>query len=117
MPYALRAEFAKSEDVHFDIQKTYIDSILNGESSKVVLGRSIEQHAKNSEDVYDALALAKQLNDDIDFRIQRYTKCISKSTYNFVDWLKGDYKNKLNSYLRTNFDEVFEQIHGFPPEV
>lgn len=120
MPDELRAEFAKSEDVHFDIQKTYVDSIRNGESSKVVLERSIEQHAKicieNSEDVYDALALAKMLGDDVDFRIQRYSKCISKSTYNFVEWLKGDYRKKLNSYLRSNFDEVFEAIHGFPPE-
>lgn len=120
MPEALRSEFAKSKDVYFDIQKTYVESIRAGESSKVVLERSIEQHGKicieNSEDVYDALALAKLLGDDIDFRIKRYTKCISKSTFNFVEWLRGDYRKKLNSYLRTNFDEVFEQIHGFPPE-
>ncbi|MDN3667329.1 DEAD/DEAH box helicase, partial [Algibacter miyuki] len=119
MPDALRAEFAKSRDVYFDIQKTYVSSIRNGESSKVVLERSIEHHAKicieNSEDVYDALGLAKMLGDDIDFRIQRYTKCISKSTFNFVEWLKGDYRKKLNAYLRSNFDEVFEQIHGHPP--
>ncbi|WP_159020449.1 DEAD/DEAH box helicase [Algibacter sp. L3A6] len=119
MPDALRAEFAKSKDVYFDIQKTYVSSIRNGESSKVVLERSIEHHAKicieNSEDVYDALGLAKMLGDDIDFRIQRYTKCISKSTFNFVEWLKGDYRKKLNAYLRSNFDEVFEEIHGHPP--
>jgi len=120
MPEALRAEFSKSKEVYFDIQKTYVDSVRNGESSKVVLERSIAQHAKicveNSEDVYDALALAKKLGDDIDFRIGRYTKCISKSTYNFVEWLKGDYRKKLNSYLRTNFDKVFEEVHGYPPE-
>lgn len=120
MPDELRAEFSKSTDVYFDVQKTYIDSVKAGESSKVVLERSIEQHAKicieNSEDVYDALALAKMLGDDIDFRIGRYTKCISKSTYNFVDWLKGDYRKKLNAYLRANFDTVFESIHGYPPE-
>lgn len=120
MPDALRAEFAKSEDVHFDVQKTYVDAVRAGESTKVVLERSIAQHAKicieNSEDVYDALALAKQLGDDIDFRIKRYTKCISKSTFNFVEWLRGDYRKKLNSYLRTNFDDVFEEIHGFAPK-
>ncbi|APY12312.1 DEAD/DEAH box helicase [Seonamhaeicola sp. S2-3] len=120
MPDDLRAEFGKSEEVYFDIQKTYVDSIRAGESSKVVLERSIAQHAKicieNSEDVYDALALAKKLGDDIDFRIGRYTKCISKSTFNFVEWLKGEYRKKLNSYLRTNFDKVFEEIHGYPPE-
>ena len=113
MPDELRAEFSNSEEVYFDIQKTYVDSIRNGESSKVVLERSIEQHAKI---VYDALGLAKMLGDDIDFRIGRYTKCISKSTYNFVEWLKGDYRKKLNSYLRSNFDDVFEEIHGYPPE-
>ena len=120
MPDELRAEFSKSKEVYFDIQKTYIESVRAGESSKVVLERSIAQHAKicieNSEDVYDALGLAKMLGDDVDFRIGRYTKCISKSTYNFVDWLKGDYRKKLNSYLRSNFDEVFEDIHGYPPE-
>ena len=120
MPEELRAEFAKSADVYFDVQKTYVESIRNGESSKVVMERSIEQHAKicveNSEDVYDALALAKLLGDDIDFRINRYTKCISKSTFNFVEWLKGDYRKKLNAYLRANFDTVYESIHGHPPQ-
>ncbi|MEH6680201.1 MAG: DEAD/DEAH box helicase family protein [Sediminicola sp.] len=120
MPTELRAEFAKSKEVYFDIKQTYIDSVNNGESSKVVLERSIEQHAlicvENSEDVYDAYALAKMLSDDIDFRIERYTKCISRSTYNFVSWLNDDYRKKLRAYLRDNFDTIYEDIHGHPPE-
>lgn len=119
MPEELREEFAKSEEVFFDIKQVYVDATSKGESSKVVLERSIEQHAKicieNSEDVYDALGLAKMLKDDIDQRIQTYAKCISRSTGNFIIWLKDDYKKKLNSYLRQNFDTVFEQIHGHPP--
>lgn len=119
MPDELRAEFGNSQEVHFDIQKTYVDCVRSGKSSKAVLELSIEQHAKicveNSEDVYDAIALAKKLGDDIDFRINRYTKCISKSTFNFVEWLKGDYRKKLNAYLRLNFDDVFETVHGYPP--
>ncbi|WP_242135360.1 DEAD/DEAH box helicase [Aestuariivivens marinum] len=120
MPDELRAEFSNSEEVYFDIQKTYVDCIRKGKSSKAVLELSIEQHAKicveNSEDVYDAIALAKKLGDDIDFRIGRYTKCISKSTFNFVEWLKGDYRKKLNAYLRLNFDDVFEMVHGYAPK-
>ena len=116
----IKEEFSKSEETYFDITQTYKDAVAKGESSKVVLERSIEQHAKicieNSEDVYDALALAKLLKDDINQRIETYAKCISKSTYNFLKWLKDDYQKKLNTYLRTNFDEVFEQIHGYPPE-
>ncbi len=120
MPDELREKFKKSEQVYFDIKKCYIDSIRAGESSKVVLERSLKNHAhictENSEDLWDALALAKLLGDDIDYRISRYTKCISKSTYNFVEWLKEDYRKKLNAYLRSNFDEIFEEINGFPPE-
>lgn len=119
MSEELREEFSKSKDVSYDIKQVYIDATSKGESSKVVLERSIEHHAKicieNSEDVYDALALAKLLKDDADQRIQTYAKCISRSTFNFVHWLKDDYKKKLNAYLRQNFDEVFEQIHGYPP--
>ena len=106
--------------MYFDMKQTYIDCIQSGESSKRVLEMSIEHHAKmcieNSEDVFDALILAKKLGEDIDDRIFRYSKCISKSTKNFLDWLKDDYRKKLNSYLRANFDEVFEEINGYPPE-
>ncbi|MHA7057368.1 DEAD/DEAH box helicase [Aquimarina sp. M1] len=120
MSEELRAEFANSEEVYFDIKETYKDSVRKGESSKVVLERSIAQHAKicieNSEDVYDAIALAKMLGDDIDHRIQSYAKCISRSTHNFLSWLKDDYRKKLNAYLRENFDAKFEEIHGRPPE-
>lgn len=116
----VQEEFSKSEETYFDIRQTYKDAVDAGESSKVVLERSIEQHAKicieNSEDVYDAIALAKLLKEDINQRIEIYAKCISKSTPNFITWLKDDYQKKLNSYLRANFDEVFEQIHGHPPE-
>ena len=119
MPEELRAQFSKSEEVYFDIKNTYITATNKGESSKVVLERSIAQHAKicveNSEDVYDALALAKLLGEDIDYRIMAYAKCISKSTFSFLTWLKDDYRKKLNAYLRANFDEVYEEIHGHPP--
>lgn len=120
MPAEIRAEFSRTKEIAFDIHATYCDAIDNGESSKVVLERSIKQHAQmcteNSEDVYDALALAKLLSDDIDFRIDKYTKCISKSTHNFVTWLKDDYRLKLRNYLRENFDEIFKKIHGHYPE-
>ena len=120
MPAELREEFGNSEEVQFDIKKIYTDSISNGESSKVVLEKSIIQHAKicieNSEDVYDAFELSKQLSDDIDYRIDRYAKCICRSTHNFVTWLKDDYKTKLRLYLKDNFDRDFEIIHGRPPE-
>ncbi|MCH3885085.1 DEAD/DEAH box helicase [Tenacibaculum aquimarinum] len=119
LPAAVKAEFAKSEDISFDMKATYIDTIRAGESSKRVLEKSIAHHTKmcveNSEDMFDALILAKLLGGDIDDRIHKYSKCISKSTHNFLTWLRDDYRKKLNSNIRTNFDEVYEEIHGFPP--
>lgn len=120
LPADVKKEFANSKNMYFDMKQVYIDTIRAGESSKRVLEKSIEHHAKmcveNSEDVFDALILAKMLGEEIDDRINRYAKCISKSTHNFVTWLKDDYRKKLNSYLRANFDEVYEEIHGHPPE-
>ncbi len=120
LPADIKKEFANSTDLYFDMKQVYVDTIRAGESSKRVLEKSIEHHAKmcveNSEDVFDALILAKMLGEEIDDRINRYAKCISKSTHNFVTWLKEDYRKKLNSYLRANFDEVYEDIHGHPPE-
>ena len=119
LPNDIKKEFAKSTDLYFDIKKEYLRAIREGNTSKKVLERSIIHHAKicieNSEDVYDALGLAKMLKEEIDDRINRYSKCISKSTHNFVTWLKDDYRKKLNSYLRANFDKDFEKIHGHPP--
>ena len=120
LPADVKKEFANSQDTYFDMKHVYIDTIRAGESSKRVLEKSIEHHAKmcieNSEDVFDALILAKKLGEEIDDRINRYAKCISKSTHNFVTWLKDDYRKKLNAFLRYNFDEMFEEIYGYPPE-
>ena len=120
MPPELRSQFSKTEDVYFNIKNTYVEAIQNGESSKEVLKRSIEQHAKicveNSEDVYDALILMNQLGEDIEYRINQYIRCICKSTKNFIDWLNDDYRKKLRAYLLENFDAVFEEINGYPPE-
>ncbi|MGB1283802.1 MAG: DEAD/DEAH box helicase, partial [Polaribacter sp.] len=119
LPTNIKKDFANSKDTYFDMKKVYIDTIKAGESSKKVLEKSIHHHAvmcvENSEDVFDALILAKKIGEEIDDRINRYAKCISKSTHNFVTWLKEDYRKKLNAYLRANFDEVYEEVFGHAP--
>ena len=110
MPDELKELFSNSENIHFDVDKTYVESIKGGESSKVVLEKAIKHHSnmcvENSEDEFDALILVKELNDDIDYVIKRYSKCISKSTHNFLDWLTQDYKKRLRTNIRINFEEI-----------
>jgi superfamily II DNA or RNA helicase len=99
MPADLRKKFAKTDDVSFDVEAEYDDIIQKGLRSKVVLERSLDQHTQmcveNSEDVFDARLLAKDLQEDIAYRIRRYSYCISNSTKNYRDWLKEDYMRKL----------------------
>ena len=120
MPEETRKKFSNSNDVFFNIKEAYVTLIHSGKSSKEVLKESIEQHAKicieNSEDIYDALALSGLLEDDIDYRINQYIRCICKSTTSFINWLNEDYRKKLRVYLYDNFDTVYEEIHGVPPK-
>ena len=62
------------------------------------------------------IPLKWSLGEDIEYRINQYIKCICKSTKNFIDWLNDDYRKKLRAYLLENFDTVFEEINGYPPE-
>ena len=114
MPDELKELFSKSENIHFDVDKIYVESIKKGKSSKTVLEKAINHHSvmciQNSEDEFDALILVKELNDDIDYVIKRYSKCISKSTHNFLDWLKQDYKKRLRTNIRVNFEEIKNKI-------
>lgn len=107
MPPELREQFAKTEDVSFDIEEAYDMVIKKGLKSKAVLDWSMEQHVKmcveNSEDVFDARILAKELKDDISSRIKQYSYCISKSTKNYRDWLEEDYSRRLRQEINKEF--------------
>ena len=110
MPEELKELFSRTENIHFDVNKIYVESIKLGKSSKTVLEEAINHHSmmcvENSEDEYDALILVKELNDDIDYVIKRYSKCISKSTNNFLDWLTQDYKKRLRTNIRSNYNTI-----------
>ncbi|WP_405414861.1 DEAD/DEAH box helicase [Maribacter sp. Asnod1-A12] len=107
MPADLRSEFANSTDIDFDIKAEYKKSFANGEKSKLVLEKSIEQHAKicveNSEDVFDARILAKKLKEEIKYRVRQYSYCIMNNTKNYKEWLEEDYERKLRSKISKLF--------------
>jgi superfamily II DNA or RNA helicase len=107
MPEDLRSEFANSTNIDFDIKAEYKKSFANGEKSKLVLEKSIEQHAKicveNSEDVFDARILAKKLKEEIKYRVRQYSYCIMNNTKNYKEWLEEDYERKLRSKISKLF--------------
>ena len=109
MPEEVRKEFPNSTVIDFDIEAEYAKTKRFNLTSTSVLEKSIEQHAvmciENSEDVFDARILSRLLADDIQYRVRRYSYCISKSTKNYRDWLEEDYKRKLRSKINQLFVE------------
>lgn len=109
MPEEVRAMFKNSESIDFDVRYHYNKAINNGVKSKKVLDKSIEQHARmcaeNSEDVFDARILARELKDDIQGRIKDYSTCIINNTKNYRKWLFEDYNRKLRAKINEYFRE------------
>jgi superfamily II DNA or RNA helicase len=107
MPLDIREKFANSEEVDFDVEEAYDNVIKKGLKSKAVLEWSLDQHVKmcveNTEDVFDARILAKELKDDISSRIRQYSYCISKSTKNYREWLEEDYSRRLRLQINKEF--------------
>jgi len=103
MPAAISHLFSKSKITDFDIKKVYKEVISHGYKSKKTLDLSVEQHAQmcveNAEDVFDARHLAKELKDDISYRVRLYSYCIMNNTDNYKEWLEEDYMRKLRSRI------------------
>ncbi|MCD0465386.1 DEAD/DEAH box helicase [Flavobacterium sp. ENC] len=99
MPPELRAKFSKTADVTFDVDEEHKLIIKQNLRSKVVLDKSLEQHASmcvdNTETLQEAKSLGKELDDDIECRIKRYAKCLSQCSKNYREWLVDDYKLKM----------------------
>jgi len=107
MPDSLKVKFKKSYSLNFDVKAEYKDVINSGKKSFTVIERSIAQHSQicidNSEDVFDARELTKDLQDEIAFRIKQYCYCIMNSTQNYKDWLFEEYNRKLRISFNGKF--------------
>jgi len=109
MPPELRAKFSKTADVSFDVDEEHKMAIAKNERSKVVLDKSIDQHAAmcvdNTETLSEAKHLSKELEEDIECRVKYFTNCLSKSSKNYREWLVEDYKLKLALLLGKKYRE------------
>lgn len=107
MPDVVKARFKGAKMTDFDIKQVYKEVIQEGQKSIVAIERSIEQHSQmcieSSEDVFEARALTKLLQDDIAYRIKQYSYCIMNSTQNYKDWLMEEYNRKLRLSFNGKF--------------
>ena len=109
MPPDLRAKFSKTADVTFDVDEEHKLAIAKNERSKVVIDKSLDQHAAmcvdNTETLPEAKSLSRELEDDIESRVKYFTKCLSKSSKNYREWLMEDYKLKLALLIGKKYRE------------
>lgn len=107
MPEHIKALFAKSSTIHFDIKEEYMLVTRRGERPVKAIENSIQQHVdicfENARDFEEASMLMKYLADEIEFRVKQYSYCIAKSTDNYVKWLIEDYTRKLTHSLSRKF--------------
>ncbi|WP_264550993.1 DEAD/DEAH box helicase [Flavobacterium sp. N2038] len=109
MPPELRAKFSKTAEVTFDVDEEHKLAIKQNLRSKIVLDKSLEQHAAmcvdNTETLQEAKALSRELEDDIECRIKRYAKCLSQCSKNYREWLLDDYKQRLTLLVGKKYRE------------
>jgi hypothetical protein len=92
----------------FSMKAVYDNCIDTGKKGKEAVDVSLDNHfeviKENSEDMYDGLLLLQELQDDIERRLKHYTKCITKATDNYLNWLKETYNRQLSQRIRSEMD-------------
>jgi superfamily II DNA or RNA helicase len=109
MPDDIRQKFIKTKDISFDVDEEHKLVIKRNERSKIVLDKSLDQHAAmcvdNSETLQEAKSLSKLLQPDFEYRVKRYSKCLSQCSKNYREWLIEDYTIKLTLLIGKKFRE------------
>jgi len=92
----------------FSMKKVYDDCIMKGQKGKDAVDVSLDNHflvvSENCKDVYDGLMLQEELQEDIERRLKHYTKCITKATDAYLNWLKETYNRQLSQRIRAELN-------------
>lgn len=109
MPEDLLKKLNLTETPKFSMKEEYVRVTRAGKRPKAAIEVSIANHTELivpvAEDVFQALQLAGDLDQDIDQRVRDYTRCISKTTANYRTWLIDEYQRKLAQQLRAAFSD------------
>ena len=109
MPERLKVLFRVEEMEPFSMKNAYIEVTRKGKRPKAAISFSLDNHVEMikrvAEDEFHAIELIDELDGDIEQRIRDYTKCISKTTDNYRQWLIEEYLRKLKQGLRLAFED------------
>ncbi|MBW8688339.1 DEAD/DEAH box helicase [Chitinophaga rhizophila] len=104
IPADIRSNFPNTLQLSFDIQGAHQQAVDAGKKPANVINDAIRQHAimciENSESIAQALELTELLDQEIQWRVKQYGKCLGKVTRNYTDWLVSDYKSRLKTLIQ-----------------
>ena len=88
----------------FNIKENYYECLDRGEKGKNAVDNSLENHFESiighAQDLQHALSLVELLQEHIEHRLKNYTRCIAKSTDNYLKYLLETYNRHLCQKLR-----------------
>ncbi len=109
MPEKLKKLFKVEDLPPFIMKDAYIEATRKGKRPKAAIDASLAHHVEMiagiAEDEFHGIELIEELEGDIEQRIRDYTKCISKTTDNYRQWLMDEYNRKLKQQLRMAFED------------
>lgn len=117
LEFEIEFEFPKSLEPYFDFQtleafnikENYYECLDRGIKGKLAIEHSLENHFEairiKAEDLTMGLKAVELLQDHIDHRIKNYSRCIAKSTDNYLKYLKETYNRQLCQKLRMELDD------------
>ena len=97
----------------FNMRDAYYACLDNGIKGKIAIDQSMDNHylviheAANNLD--HAIDLLDTLQEHVEYRLKQYTKCISKSTANYLKYLIETYNRQLTQRLRSTLDTDDEE--------
>jgi superfamily II DNA or RNA helicase len=92
----------------FSIKDAYFECIDQGKKGKDAVDQSLKNHfeviKQTARDLDHAYELVDFLQEHIEHRLKHYTKCITKSTDNYLRFLIDTYNRQLRQALRNEID-------------
>jgi superfamily II DNA or RNA helicase len=92
----------------FSIKDAYFECIDQGKKGKDAVDQSLKNHfeviKQAARDLEHAFELVDFLQEHIEHRLKHYTKCITKSTDNYLRFLIDTYNRQLRQALRNEID-------------
>jgi superfamily II DNA or RNA helicase len=117
LEFEVEFEFPKGYEQYLDIavlhtfnmKENYYECLDANVKGKLAVENSLQNHLEaikgKAKSQQEGLRCIELLQEHIHHRLKNYTRCISKSTENYLKYLIETYNRQLSQHIRMHFDE------------